>query len=546
MRDAVIEALFVSTRNAKRVAFLAQVCLLSLLSPMPAVALDDGLARTPPMGWNSWNRFHCNVSEQLIEETADAMASSGMKDAGYEYVVIDDCWQVSRDDSGTIVADPERFPNGIAAVADYVHSRGLKFGIYTDAGTETCQHRPGSYGYEELDARTYASWGVDYVKDDWCSTTGLDPRVQYAAFRDAIIASGRPMVLSLSVWGREGPWAWGPLAGHLWRTTGDISDNWARMLALADSSSNHAGAAVPGAWNDPDMLEVGNGHMTADEYRVHLSLWAIMAAPLIAGNDLRTMSEETRAMLTNPEVIVVDQDALGIQGIKVSDDGAGLQVWFKPLQGSGARAVALVNRSDAEALISADWNAIGLAAGPASVRDLWRQEDLGTASDSFSAIVPSHGVTFVSITGTDPPIPARSSYLSDLTWSHQAQGWGMLQRDQSIEGRPITLNGTTYPKGLGAHSPSTIEFRLNGACSLFESDIGVDDEVGSRGSVIFQVWADGAKLYESGLMTGGADRQSFSIDVSGMNEMRLVVNAGPDDINYDHADWANARVTCAM
>ena len=536
------KSMFRFIRSWKRVA--PMIGLLGLAFAWPAAALEDGLALTPPMGWNSWNRFHCNVSEQLIKQTADAMVSSGMRDGGYEYVVIDDCWQVSRDELGTIVADPARFPNGMQALADYVHGLGLKFGLYTDAGTETCQHRPGSYNFEEQDMATYAAWGVDYTKVDWCNTTGLDPRMAYAKFRDGIIAAGRPIVLSMSVWGREGPWVWGPLTGHLWRTTGDISDNWARMIGLADSNANHAGAALSGSWNDPDMLEVGNGHMTADEYRVHMSLWAIMAAPLIAGNDLRSMSAETISILTNPDVIAADQDPLGIQGIKARDDGAGLQVWYKPTQGSGTRAVALINRSDGPAPIAVDWSEIGLSGGDASVRDLWAQVDLGSFTDGFSAVVPSHGVVMINVAGSDVPMPDGTGYLSDLTWSYQANGFGILRRDRSNGNNTITLNGATYAKGLGAHAPSTIEFRLNGACSTLESDVGVDDEVGSRGSVIFQVWADGMKLYDSGLMLGRGPSQQLAVDVSGRNELRLSVLAGPDDMNYDHSDWADARITC--
>ncbi|MGD8278875.1 MAG: glycoside hydrolase family 27 protein, partial [Gemmatimonadota bacterium] len=222
-----------ATRTATGVAVLI-VCLAAFGSARPGPILDNGLARTPPMGWNSWNRFHCDVSSQLIRETADAMVESGMRDAGYEYVVIDDCWQVDRDASGRIVADPERFPEGMKALADYVHSKGLKFGLYTDAGRRTCQGRPGSYGYEEIDARTYAEWGVDYTKVDWCNSQGLDARTQYAKVRDALANAGRPIVFSICEWGTNEPWDWAPETGHLWRTTGDIGDRWNSMLGIVD------------------------------------------------------------------------------------------------------------------------------------------------------------------------------------------------------------------------------------------------------------------------------------------------------------------------
>jgi len=365
--------------------------------PVEAVAVDNGLAKTPPMGWNSWNKFACNVSEQLIKEIADAMVSSGMKKAGYQYVNIDDCWQVSRDSSGRIVADPVRFPTGIKALADYVHSKGLKLGIYTDAGTMTCEKRPGSLDHEAQDARTYAEWGIDYVKIDWCHTEGLEPQKQYEKFRNALATCGRPIVFSICNWGRNQPWKWGPATGNLWRTTGDIEDKWASVLKILDNpSQQHPESAGPGAWNDPDMLEVGNGKMGDVEYRAHFSLWAIMAAPLIAGNDLRTMSQATKDILMNSEVIAVDQDAAGKQGRKVHADG-GLEVWAKPLKQKDAAAVALFNRSEAAADITCTWSDVGLPAGKAKVRDLWAHADRGAFADSFKASVPSHGVVMLKV-----------------------------------------------------------------------------------------------------------------------------------------------------
>ncbi len=358
--------------------------------------LDNGLARTPPMGWNSWNHFGCDVSAKLIKETADAVVASGMRDAGYQYVVIDDCWQVARERSGRIVADSTRFPGGMKPLADYVHSKGLKFGLYTDAGRETCQGRPGTYGSEELDARTYAEWGVDYVKEDWCHAEGLDARIQYAKFRDALAKAGRPIVFSICEWGSNQPWTWGPRTGNLWRTTGDIRDDWASMTSRADLNAQYALAAGPGGWNDPDMLEVGNGGMTGDEYRAHFSLWAIMGAPLIAGNDVRAMSPATRDLLTNKEVIAVDQDSLGVQGMLVEEPGPELQTWVKPLADS-ARAVVLLNRSALQTVITVPWWALHIR-GPARVHDLWAHTDLGTFTDHFSATVPAHGVVMVRIT----------------------------------------------------------------------------------------------------------------------------------------------------
>ncbi|MCG6956306.1 MAG: glycoside hydrolase family 27 protein [Gemmatimonadetes bacterium] len=361
------------------------------------------LAATPPMGFNTWNRFGCNVSDTLVRGMADAMVSSGMKDAGYQYVVIDDCWQVDRDSTGRIVADPERFPNGIKALADYVHEQGLKFGIYTDAGTKTCQGRPGSYGHEDQDARTYAEWGVDYVKVDWCYADSLNAPERYTIVRDAFRKSGRPLVLSICEWGQNDPWEWADTVGQLWRTTGDIYDGWQSVLWIADANNEHQAVAGPGHWNDPDMLEVGNGGMTLDEYRAHFSLWATMAAPLMAGNDLRHMSDDIRDILTNGEVIAVDQDSLGIQGRVVLDRGYGVQVWAKPLADGGA-AVTVFNQRADSARAYVRWADVGLENGPATVRDLWAHQDLGVHDDTgvfadrLRVRVPGHGVVMLRIT----------------------------------------------------------------------------------------------------------------------------------------------------
>jgi alpha-galactosidase len=365
-------------------------------------ALENGLARTPPMGWNSWNKFGCNVRDDLVRKAADALVKTGMRDAGYQYVVIDDCWQISRDPDGNIMVDPQRFPNGIKPLADYVHSLGLKFGIYSDAGARTCQGRPGSRGYEFQDARQYAAWGVDYLKYDWCNTSTQDPRASYELMRDALALAGRPIVFSICEWGNSKPWLWAGSVGNLWRTTGDILDRWEGkgaeyglgVMNIVDLQAGLESYAGPGHWNDPDMLEVGNGGMTATEYRAHFSLWAILAAPLMAGNDLDAMTPEIREILTNKEVIAVDQDPLGQQGRRIRHDGD-LDVWLKPLQ-DGSIAVVLLNRGSAEQTITLDWADLGYAADrPAAVRDLWGHKDLGKFTGKFSAPVASHGVVMV-------------------------------------------------------------------------------------------------------------------------------------------------------
>jgi len=373
---------------------LIAVFLPLLVLTTNSTAQAQQLAQTPPMGWNSWNKFACDVSEQLIREMADAMVSSGLQAAGYQYVNIDDCWQVSRDAQGNIVADPARFPSGIKALADYVHSKGLKLGVYTDAGRLTCQKRPGSLDHEFQDAKTYASWGVDYVKVDWCHSEGLDPEVQYAKFRDALAQAGRPIVFSICNWGVKAPWRWGPKTGNLWRTTGDISDKYDSMSLIGFSQNGLEKFAGPGHWNDPDMLEVGNGGMDRDEYRTHMALWALLAAPLLAGNDLRSMTAETKEMLTNREVLAVDQDSKGIQGHRIWEEGP-LEIWAKPLADQ-SQAVGLFNRSEAALKMTLDFNAIGLN-GATKVRDLWEHRDIGTVKESYTVEVPKHGVVLVKV-----------------------------------------------------------------------------------------------------------------------------------------------------
>ncbi len=380
------------------------VAFIAWLSAVELRALDNGLAKTPPMGWNSWNKFACNVSEDLIKKMADALVSTGMRDAGYQYVVIDDCWQVDRDSQGNIVPDSKRFPSGMKALADYIHAKGLKFGLYSDAGTLTCQKRPGSRGYEFQDARQYAAWGVDYLKYDWCSTGTQNQQASYSIMRDALVKSKHPIVFSLCEWGSSKPWLWARDVGNLWRTTGDIQDCWdckrewggmgfVHILDLQDGLEAYAG---PGHWNDPDMLEVGNGGMTTTEYRSHFSLWCILAAPLMAGNDIRSMSREIAEILTNKEVIAVDQDQQGLQGRRVWRE-RDLEVWAKQLA-DGSRAVALLNRGTDEREITIKWTDIGYPENlPASVRDLWARKNLGKRTGRFSAKVVSHGVVLVRI-----------------------------------------------------------------------------------------------------------------------------------------------------
>jgi alpha-galactosidase len=407
----------------------------------PAAALDNGLALTPPMGFNDWNAFGCNVSAKLIEQTADAMVADGLRDAGYKYVNIDDCWMAGsneprgsaarvtdgRDASGTLVPDPTNFPDGIKAVADYVHALGLKLGIYEDAGTATCQGLAGSYGHEAQDARTFASWGVDYLKYDFCNlpstTTGefagystVDmAKVLYGRMRDALAATGRPIVFSMSLALQTGldqqTWA-APLA-NLWRTTSDISDTWSRVVSIFHQNIQYGTYQHPGAWNDPDMLEVGNGGMTDTEYRSHFSLWSIMGAPLIAGTDLRNASAATLAIYGNRDVIAVDQDPLGKEGTPVSDDGTHWTI-VKPLA-NGDKAVLFFNEGSTPARQSVTMSKLGFTGGRRAyqVRDLWSHQT-STVASTLTATVAGHGVAMFRISaGKQPTAPSHTSVFAE-------------------------------------------------------------------------------------------------------------------------------------
>lgn len=391
------------------IAILLAACLMSLAS---FAQQFEELAPTPPMGWNSWNKFGCNVSEKLIMEMADALVRTGMRDAGYEYIVIDDCWQVGRDSLGNIIPDPERFPSGMKALGDYIHAKGLKFGIYSCAGSMTCQARPGSRGYQFQDARTYASWGVDYLKYDWCYDEGQKAQAAYKTMSDAIKACGRSIVFSICEWGESKPWEWGEGIGHLWRTTADIRDcyqctfDWGGLgvLDIIDKQAELYTYAGPGHWNDPDMLEVGNGGMTKDEYITHFSMWAMLAAPLMAGNDIRNMDDLTQEILTNADVIAVNQDVKGQQAIKFMDMGEH-EIWAKPLD-NGEIAVCFMNRTEQPWMLDYDWKKqtmyfatdVKIHKQHYTVYDLWEHKFLTDTSKKLQKTVPAHGVVMVRLT----------------------------------------------------------------------------------------------------------------------------------------------------
>jgi alpha-galactosidase len=352
------------------------------------------------MGWNSWNKFAHSIDDAAVRGTADAMVKSGMKDAGYVYVNIDDTWEGERDAQGNIQSN-KKFPD-MKALADYVHSKGLKLGIYSSPGPNTCAGYEGSYGHEEQDARTFAAWGIDYLKYDWCGARILykdeDMQALYQKMGDALLATGRPIVYSLCQYGRQDVWKWGAdVGGNLWRTTGDIRDAWDSMTRIGFSQDEHAPYAKPGHWNDPDMLEIGNGHMTDTEYRTHMSLWSMLSAPLIAGNDLRDMTPAIRDILTNREVIAIDQDKAGKQATRASKSGD-QEIWVKQLA-DGGLAIGLFNLNEKDATTNVKWADIGLKQTPKHVRDLWEHKDLklDKKSADYSTTVPGHGVVLLRI-----------------------------------------------------------------------------------------------------------------------------------------------------
>jgi alpha-galactosidase len=375
------------------VAALIGSGVLGATAATPALALDNGLALTPQMGFNNWNLTQCGsqFNEAFVEGIADTLVATGLKDAGYQYVNLDDCWaQSSRDSKGNLVPDKTRFPHGIKAVADYVHSKGLKFGLYSSAGTKTCNKAgfPGGLGHEKQDAALWASWGVDYLKYDNCNNQGQDAKKRYTAMRDALAATGRPILYSICEWGQNKPWTWAAPVGNSWRTTGDINDSYSKMLSIYKANIKLGKYAGPGHWNDPDMLEVGNGKMSDTEYRSHFTLWAMMSAPLLIGSDIRKASSATLTILRNADVIALDQDAKGVQGNEISSAN-GLHVIRKPLA-NGDTAVALFNETGSTAKISTTLSAIGVSSGTHSLTDLWSKAN-STTTGTISASVPAHG-----------------------------------------------------------------------------------------------------------------------------------------------------------
>ncbi|HEY3633135.1 MAG TPA: NPCBM/NEW2 domain-containing protein, partial [Jatrophihabitantaceae bacterium] len=628
-----------------------------------------------PMGWNDWYSFFCNLDEQLIEQTADTMVSSGMRDAGYQYVNLDDCWlSHNRDANGNLQADPVKFPHGIKAVADYVHARGLKLGIYEDVGTATCAGYPGSYGHVQQDADTFASWGVDFVKVDWCNVPfgdfpGLSQqdvaKKLYTEYSQALQATGRPMLFSICEWNPAlQPWTWAPAISNMWRSNNDYGDSWDRILANLDNEADIAQYAGPGHWNDPDILQVGLGGMTQSEDQAHFSAWAMLAAPLLAGNDLRSMSAATKAILTDREVIAIDQDRLGAQATRVSHDGDA-DVWVRPLA-NGDRAVMLLNRGELPLTIDTTAQAAGLGNAPTyKVRDTWAHTTTESAGH-LAASVPGHSAVLLRVTpqhavgtaqpstvvsatpdvapaypgslyrivrpgqtvdvpggfrnhdrlpvtdatltltgpsgwtvqgspkhavvvpggqhldgawqvtvpnGTRPGVyvvtasaryrwlrgsgtgtgtggfqvlvpPTGTQNVSDLTWLAATNGYGPPVLDKTYYGGPLTVHGVSYPKGFWLNADAALTYYTGGNCTRLTADLGLDDSDHGKGTVDYQVFADGTKVYDSGTVTNATATVHLDQDVTGAQILQLVVTDAGDGVTYDNADIAAPQLTC--
>jgi hypothetical protein len=423
------------------------------------------------MGWASWNHFFCDYNDQTIRDQADALVSSGMRDLGYRYVLIQECIAPGRNTDGTLRVDSSRFPHGMKSLVDYIHARGLKAGIYTDVGPYTCYPKPryqGSFEHEDQDAATFASWGMDFVEMDYCNRpAGHTGREIYERMAAAIRKTGRPMLFYICSWGNESPWTWAQGKAQLWRTDADISPKkdlveWISVVRHFESNATHSVFNAPDSWNDPDMMEVGNLGLNTTEAQTHFSMWAISAAPLWAGNDLTTMSAPIRAIYTNSEAIAVDQDPLGAGVRKVGEDAAGLEAWSKPLGsiGSGVDAVLLLNLTAAPAEVSVRWNDLGLL-GKVRVRDLWAHKTLGEFPDGYKTRIPAHGSVLLKVTGTFSWTKG-ATYEAEWPGNRRAGNVLLLPCPECSQGYAVSLNGATNGGGTSSLDFTHIDVPTSG------------------------------------------------------------------------------------
>ncbi|WP_181969764.1 NPCBM/NEW2 domain-containing protein [Paraburkholderia sp. DHOC27] len=540
--------------------------------PDPGIALTQVRFKTPPLGWNSWNTFGCKDTEAIIKSVADAIASNGMAAAGYQYVTVDDCWVGGRNaTTGQLYSNATTFPDGIAALAAYVHGKGLKFGLYTSGGTNTCAGlahgtRPPSYppgvgagslGHESVDAQTFANWGVDYIKLDYCGGS----LTAFPAMRAGIAATGRTMFLSINPYSANTTLPtnfasdgtlYVPAYADMSRISQDISAKFTSVTSIIDTSAADVAWAVPGYFNDMDMLEVGNG-MTQDQDTAHFIMWSIMSSGLNAGNDVRSQSAATQALLTNANVIAVNQDALALQAVLDTADSAGsLQVWTKPLATTGTRAVAFLNRGATAAPITVNFANLGLS-GPVQATNVLTGASLGTVTQSLTQTVPATGAVLVKLTGTDPV--ASNGPLALQSWVWSAVQSGNVAVKVFPNGSPlptgatatgaVVVHGVSYIDGLTVNAPAQLVYRLNGKCTTFQSDIGLDAAAQGGGTVDYQVWADNVELYDSGLVANATPIKTVKVSVAGRNTLRLVITDGADGVTNDVADWANPSLACS-
>jgi alpha-galactosidase len=508
---------------------------------------DGLLAARPPMGWNGYNAFsECTheLGESKLRANIDALVASGMQSAGYQYVNLDLCWQLPRSEEGVRVFDRERLPGGIEVLSADLHARGLSLGIW--APMQDCRAEPGGVGYEMIDAETYGAWGVDYLKYVHCVPDEVSESA-VLAMADALAGVERPILLSLTTgsfreWMRE--------TAQLWRTGDDVEPTWSSLVRHIDDTVPLAAYARPGAFNDPDMLEVGNGTLSVSEMRAHFSVWSILSAPLLAGNDLSTMTDEVRDILTNRDVIALNQDPLGLQAALIRREGD-VEILAKPLAECGARGVVLWNRGETNGNVSVSFEELWLEREAATVQDLWSDELLASASNGFAVTVPGHDAVALRVTGVEPPLPRGRVYVSDLRWTYATNGFGPVELDTTngeaaaLDGQPIRLRGAAYEKGLGVHGPSLIRYRLGRACSRFSADVGIDDDQAGMGSAQVEVWADGEQLFQSGVLTGASPARAVNLDVRDKRELRLFVGVGGDTFALDHVVWAGARLECS-
>ena len=525
---------------------LAMVTTLSL-SAM-SFAHPDSLVLTPPLGWNSWNVFHENINEKQIQEIADAMVSSGLKDAGYIYLNLDDNWMdTKRDANGDLQNNPKTFPSGMKAIADYVHAKGLKFGLYGDRGKRTCHHynsnwdsQSGSNGHEEQDAKKLASWGVDYWKYDNCDSDPTTQEKDYTAMSKALRNSGRDIVFSICMWEYK---EWMPKIANLWRTTFDIGPEWIStswyrgVYEIIDANNKYWQIAKPGHWNDPDMLEVGNKGLSYEEQRSQMTMWSIMAAPIMISSDVRNMSNETKELYLNKDMIAINQDSLGVQGHRISDKN-GKQVWTKPLQ-NGDLAVALLNNNSSTQTVECNFADLGVE-GEVEVRDAWKKKDLGPVSH-VSIELPAHGSALLRLVlkpvprepfkGEPLAIPGKIE-MEDFDISGIGQGNVSYSENDSEDHGAESNDGKSYREGTGVD----IYKKANGYIVGY-------NQAGEWLEYTVKVAKTGSYTMKAAVASANST-SSFQLSMDGKNitEEISVPQATSGEDNYDEYNEVEAKV----